>query len=1028
MTSSADSGFAGVSGVREQDPGNEKVKILLVDDKPQNLLALEAALADLGQELVKAGSGPEALRRVLTDDFAAILLDVRMPGMDGLETAALIRQREKSRGTPIIFLTAYGDEQQIFRGYDTGAVDYLIKPVVPEILRAKVAVFVELSKKNRFLERHSKLLESKNTELEQAVTRREQAESEVRHLNEELQQRLAEQCETNRQLEALYEKVKRLDRLKTQFFANASHELRTPLALVLGPIEKVLADPALNKEQRRQIEAVERNSRLLLRRVNDLLDISRLEDGKLPLTYAETDLAALVRSVVANFESFARDHAITLSLDLPESAPAQVDSEKLQRVLLNLFSNAFKFVPDGGRVGCELRVQEDRAVLAIADNGPGVPPDMREAIFERFRQGDRNNVQPFGGSGLGLSIVQEFVRLHGGAVAASDAPGGGAVVSLELPLAAPAGAEVGAAARPALEAETYERQMLQELRSARDLSRPRAPVRGKPCGSVTGDWPLVLVVEDNLEMNRFIAESLGCTYRIATAHDGVEGLTQAAALRPDLILLDVMMPRLSGDLLLRELRAHPALAETPVLILTARSDQDLRTSLLQEGAQDYISKPCSTDEMHARVRNLIAMKRAREVLQKELETRGQDLAQMAEELVLRRRLAEAALAEAEAANRAKDEFLATLSHELRTPLTAVVGWAGLLRHGRLDAEASVRALQVIERNARTQVKLIEDLLDTASLLTGKLRVELRPVELAPVIYAAIEAVRPTAEAAAIHLEAALDPDAGPVLGDAVRLQQTVWNLLSNAVKFTPKGGHVEVRLARADSHAEITVSDTGQGIRPDFLPRVFERFRQGDSSTTRAHGGLGLGLAIVHHLVDLHGGAIRAESDGPGRGSRFTIRLPLAEAARPAGAPANHAMQRDTALAGVHVLIVEDEPDSSEVIVAALQGYGARVTAAASTQEALEALERARPDIILSDIRMPHEDGYEFIRRVREIEAERGGFIPAAALTAHCRPGDHDRAIAAGFQIQISKPAAPAELAGALAKLVRRAGCASVTA
>ncbi|HZI20839.1 MAG TPA: PAS domain S-box protein [Pyrinomonadaceae bacterium] len=387
-----------------------------------------------------------------------------------------------------------------------------------------------------------------------------------------------------------------------------------------------------------------------------------------------------------------------------------------------------------------------------------------------------------------------------------------------------------------------------------------------------------------------------------------------------------------------------------------------------------------------------------------------------------------ALRQAEESNRLKDEFLATVSHELRTPLTAVLGWAHLLRSGQLDGEASARALETIERNARAQNRMIEELLDVSRIITGKLRLDVRQVDLPLVVEAAVESVRPAADAKAVRLQLVLDPRAGPISGDPDRLQQVIWNLLSNAVKFTHKGGRVQVRLERINSHVELTVSDTGPGIEPDFLPFVFDRFRQADMTKKRAHGGLGLGLAIARHLVELHGGAIRAASGGTEQGATFTVTLPLMVVrAEPSPAERRHPAAVEgvpyvsgPALDGLRVLVVDDEPDTRELLAAVLKGRGAVVTLAASAGEALKALERETPHVLVSDIGMPGEDGYELIRRVRLLPPERGGNIPAAALTAYAREDDRIRALLTGFQIHIPKPVNPAELAAVVATLAGR--------
>ena len=385
--------------------------------------------------------------------------------------------------------------------------------------------------------------------------------------------------------------------------------------------------------------------------------------------------------------------------------------------------------------------------------------------------------------------------------------------------------------------------------------------------------------------------------------------------------------------------------------------------------------------------------------------------------------------EAQEANRMKDEFLATLSHELRTPLNAIVGWAHVLRGGPLDKAVVARAVDTIDRNARTQTQLISDILDVSRIVTGKLRLAVGPVELPMAIEAALDAARPAAIAKDIRLEADIDPNAGLVSGDADRLQQVVGNLVGNAIKYTPKGGRVSVRARRLDAQAEVVVEDTGVGIAPEFLPRLFERFRQPDSSTTRPHGGIGLGLAIVRHLVELHGGRVEAESRGRGQGATFRVLLPLlgtrgsAVGAGPAGADARALRGRGgvlPSLDGVRVLVVDDEKDARDVIVAILEQRGARTTSAGSVEEALARIEEERPDVLVSDIGLPDEDGYSLMRRIRALPRERGGAIPAAALTAYARTEDRMQALLAGFQIHVPKPVQPAELIAVVSSLAAR--------
>ena len=389
----------------------------------------------------------------------------------------------------------------------------------------------------------------------------------------------------------------------------------------------------------------------------------------------------------------------------------------------------------------------------------------------------------------------------------------------------------------------------------------------------------------------------------------------------------------------------------------------------------------------------------------------------------------AARRQAEIANSLKDEFLATVSHELRTPLNAILGWSQMLKNRQLGAEETKNALNTIERSARAQNQLIEDLLDVSRIITGKLRLDVREVNLSNVITAAVDATRPAAEAKTVHLQTLIDPQAGPISGDPDRLQQVVWNLLSNAIKFTPKNGRVQVRLERVNSHVEIVVSDTGKGIETEFLPHVFDRFRQSDGSMTRRHGGLGLGLAIVRQLVELHGGTVSVISEGADQGSTFTVTLPLLPMRKESrgnisrvhsSAETGADFDRQPELADLRILLVDDEADSRELLNFVMDSCGAQVTTANSAAEALAAIEREKFDVVISDIGMPGEDGYSLIRKIRRLSNKQGGGVPAIALTAFARAEDRVQALRAGFQMHIAKPVDSNELIAVVANLAGR--------
>lgn len=409
----------------------------------------------------------------------------------------------------------------------------------------------------------------------------------------------------NEQITRLYERTKEVDDLKTQLFAGVSHELRTPLALILAPTERMLASPETTDAARRDLDLIARNARTLLQHVNDLLDVSKLEAAQMKADYVDTDLPPLARLVASHFEGLAREKEMAFIIEAPEELRAQVDPDKVRRVLFNLLSNALKFTPAGGRVRLTLREAAGRLILEVGDSGPGIPPDKREVIFERFRQLEGGTTRRFGGTGLGLSIARDFVTLHGGALSVTDAPEGGALFIVNLPQLAPPGTPVRAAAvqRGRVE-EAF--PVVEDLRSRAE----RFPLAEKESG------PLVLVVEDHPEMNRFICEGLAADYRVASAFDGKEGLEKALVLKPDLILSDIMMPEMSGEALVGAVRAHRELDATPIVLLTAKADEALRVGLLRDGAQDYLTKPFGMEELRARVGNLIAGKIAKDLLQR----------------------------------------------------------------------------------------------------------------------------------------------------------------------------------------------------------------------------------------------------------------------------------------------------------------------------------------------------------------------------------------------------------------------------
>ena len=559
----------------------------------------------------------------------------------------------------------------------------------------------------------------------------------------------------------------------------------------------------------------------------------------------------------------------------------------------------------------------------------------------------------------------------------------------------------------------------------------------------------ILVVDDRDE-NLVALEAVlnDPTYRIVRARSGREALREVLERDFALILLDVVMPNIDGYETATLIRERARSKQTPIIFLTAN---DWGASHVfrgyNVGAVDYLIKPVAADVLRSKVAVFVelfnrqeALRKGQEELERTIAERTRELASanqlLSAEIEERTRIEQervglllreqAARLEAEAANRLKDEFLATLSHELRTPLNAIMGWAHVLGQSPGDRPTVQRAAEVVRQNAAVQAQLIEDILDVSRIVGGKLHLDTSAVDLKATIQAAIDSLMPAAKAKDIQIDRHLADDVC-IAGDRDRIQQVVWNLLSNALKFTPKGGKVIVGLAPGDGDAEIFVTDNGIGIPADFLPYVFDRFRQADSSMSRRHSGLGLGMAIVRHLVELHGGTVSVESEGEGKGATFRLRLPtrrlevaplqLAEVRdpEPEPPPRNGDLER---LQGLHVLIVEDDTDSRNVLALLLQKLGALVEAVPSAKEAMARVVNRRPDVIVSDIGMPEEDGYSLIRRLRQMPADIENKLPAIALTAYARKQDADAAISAGYDRHLPKPVVPAELIRAIKSVV----------
>jgi PAS domain S-box-containing protein len=853
--------------------GDDRVSILLVDDRPDKLLALEAILGDLGQNMVRAYSGREALRALLQQDFAVILLDVNMPMMDGFETAEMIRSRPRSQQTPIIFFTAMNEmEAHVFRSYSLGAVDFIRTPVVPEILKAKVSVFVDLYKKTEQVKRQGEQM-------------RLLQEREHRQKLGEAVHRLDAETKRNRFFTLA------LDMLAIADFSGTFKQLNPSWERTLGfSHDELTARPFLEFVHPDDREATGEQ-------------LAALRAGA-PITYFENRFAAKsggYRWLGWTAAPFAAEGLVYIfARDLTERRHAEEERVKLIR-------------EQTARAAAEA---SERRSTFLAEAGVALTSslDVGETLSKLVRL-----AVPTLADWCVIDVLDEHGRPR--RLAVGHAPEDQAL------------AEQVKGFAPSPEGRSPEARLLRPGESALLVADARERLSD--------------LAED--ERHRALLERLG----------------------PRSMMV---VPIVSRE---RTLGVMSLLSTTSGRVF-ARDDLDLAEELGRRAA--------------------LAVDNAR------LYRASQD-----------------ARAGAEKANRAKDEFLATLSHELRTPLTPILGWTVMLRSGTLDPAAVHRGLEVIERNVRAQTQLIGDLLDVSRIITGKLRLEVSPIAVVPVVEAGVEAVRSSAEAKEITLGMELPSEMPTIVGDPDRLQQVVWNLVSNAVKFTPQGGRIDVRLRQDGSFLSLSVTDNGKGIEPEFIPHVFERFRQADSTSTRSHGGLGLGLAIVRHLVELHGGTVYAESGGLGEGSTFTVRLPLTTPLQGPAAPKPEPADPDVRLDGVRVMVVEDEQDVRDFLRMSLVHYGAEVTAFETSADALVAVEAQRPDVLVSDIGMPGEDGYAFIRRVRALGPDRGGQVPAAALTAYAKGEDGQRVLSAGFQVHLPKPVQPADLANVVATLAGRA-------
>lgn len=823
-----------------------RAKILIVDDREENLVALDAALSSPDYDIDRAGSGQEALKHLLTSDYAVILLDVQMPELDGFETAKIIKTRERSRDIPIIFVTAISREETfVDQGYASGAVDYILKPFDPKILRSKVQIFVDLFRKSALRKvqserlRHADRLERENAlarlELENLRRYRSLADS-VPHIVWKAQS------------PNVIDHFNLLWCDYTGLSQEASNGRGWQIAVFAADCENLLRVWAAAAEYRESFDLEVRIRRFDGVYRSHLLRAVCESGGGESWIVTCTDIDD--RKRVEQAQQFLASASVVLSSSL--------DADKM---LVQIGDLALCGFADG----CIMRLIADGEIRTVSIRHR--QPAIEDALKALEAKADATSGRGF--RGRVVLVTGETESGEGG--------------------------------REFWERESPEiRQLAEHLVPTSYIAVPF-----RAGGKMQGSLELMAV-------------------RSFFSHDDVAIAT--------------------------------ALAE--------------RVSLALENARLY------------------------------------------REATVGRKLAEGA-------NRSKDEFLAMLSHELRTPINAILGWVQLLRSGDIAESERERGLEVIERNTKSQVRLIDDLLDVSRIVSGKLRIETKEADPVPVVLAAVESMRPLANKGELQLRCAIRASGMNVMADTGKLQQIITNLLSNAVKFTPPHGEVEVSVDRVDGHAVISVRDTGKGIEQDFLPHVFDRFRQADSSITRQHGGLGLGLAIVHHLIDLHGGEVTAQSDGVGHGTCFTVRLPLAKVAQPASsAPTPSNLPAN--LTGTQILLVDDEDDSREMVRFLLEKAGAIVTTASSVREALAAMLEHKPDVLVSDIGMPGEDGYKLIREIRSRPASDGGLVPAIAVTAFARDEERRQVLLAGYHRHLAKPIDSARLVAMISELSPR--------
>lgn len=942
-----------------------------------------------------------------------------------------------------------------------------------------------------------------------------------------------------RRSEALAE----IDRAKTTFFSNVSHEFRTPLTLMLGPIEDALAErERFSPEDVERWDLLHRNGLRLSKLVNTLLDFARIEAGRLEATYEATDLPALTRDLASAFRSAIERAGLRLKVDAPALAePAYIDRDMWEKIVLNLLSNALKFTFEG-EISVSLRRQGDQIELTVADTGVGVAPQDLPHLFDRFYRVRGTESRTHEGTGIGLALVQELARLHGGTVAASSAVGRGTTFTVTIPNG---GTELSgrsislgtALVSTALGTRPFVEEALRWLPvetgnqlTGEGIAPPEGghdPVSGPAPGRTA---PRILLAEDNADARQYISRILSEKWEVEAVAHGEAALRAVQLRRPDLIVSDVMMPNLDGFGLVKALREDPATTDLPIILLSARAGEDATAEGLGQGANDYLVKPFSSRELVARVAAQLERAHAQTIIKKNAEAerrrlnsflmeapaaiailRGPNLVfelandrcfdlfgrrpvvgqpgrealpelveqgvweildrifatgkpffatefavrlagndegpgedkvfnwvaqpthdeqgridgvmvfavEVTEQAAARRQIEQARATErelrraAEEGNRAKDEFLAMLGHELRNPLAPIVTALHLMRLRGSDGTEKHRA--IIERQVKHLTRLVDDLLDVSRITRGKVELKRRAIELSEAVARAIEVANPLVEQRGHYLELDLPQRGLLVHADPVRLAQVIANLLTNAAKYTDAKGTIAVTGAREGEHVVLKVRDTGIGITPSMLPRVFDLFAQEWQASDRSHGGLGLGLSIVRSLVNLHGGTVEAHSFGLGHGSEFVVRLPAAVVRETADERAGAPQETRSSRNGRKILVVDDNQDVAETLADLLEDSGYIVRIAADGPAALRILDSFVPDLALLDIGLPVMDGYDLARQIRERSALQN--MSLVAVSGYGQEADQKRAHQSGFVAHLVKPVDPDRLIAVVEEL-----------